>query len=103
MGHPFNVVVSTRNYGYRESGRDRKIPPFIYRHYPRLRVVLSHRIDAYNEQLQMMEDLERAGDIVVIRPQRPMEVGRIEKDTQKLERLYEEGFQLGEAFCDSLR
>lgn len=27
MGHPFNVVVSTRNYGYRESGRDRKIPP----------------------------------------------------------------------------
>ncbi|WP_337932623.1 patatin family protein [Hallella sp.] len=103
MGHPFNVVVSTRNYGYRESGRDRKIPPFIYRHYPRLRVALSHRIDAYNEQLQMMEDLERAGDIVVIRPQRPMEVGRIEKDTQKLERLYEEGFQLGEAFCDSLR
>lgn len=64
---------------------------------------MSHRIDAYNEQLQMMEDLERAGDIVVIRPQRPMEVGRIEKDTQKLERLYEEGFQLGEAFCDSLR
>lgn len=103
MGHPFNVVVSTRNYGYRESGRDRKIPPFIYRHYPRLRVALSHRIDAYNEQLQMMEYLERAGDIVVIRPQRPMEVGRIEKDTQKLERLYEEGFQLGEAFCDSLQ
>lgn len=103
MGHPFNVVVSTRNYGYRESGRDHKIPPFIYRHYPRLRVALSHRIDAYNEQLQMMEDLERAGDIVVIRPQRPMEVGRIEKDTQKLERLYEEGFQLGEAFCDSLQ
>lgn len=103
MGHPFNVVVSTRNYGYRESGRDRKIPPFIYRHYPRLRVALSHRIDAYNEQLQMMEDLERAGDIVVIRPQRPMEVARIEKDTQKLERLYEEGFQLGEAFCDSLQ
>ena len=25
--------------------------------------------------------------------------GRIEKDTVKLERLYEEGFTLGEAFC----
>jgi predicted patatin/cPLA2 family phospholipase len=98
-GHKFNVVVTTRNYGYRETGRDRKQPRFIYRNYPRLRVVLSHRIEAYNEQLQMVEDMERNGEIVVIRPKRPMEVHRIEKDIAKLERLYEEGFQLGEAFC----
>ena len=98
-GHKVNVVITTRNYGYREQGRDRKQPRFIYRNYPRLRVVLSHRIEAYNEQLQMVEDLERNGEIVVIRPKRPMEVHRIEKDIDKLERLYEEGFQLGEAFC----
>ncbi len=101
-GHAFNVVVTTRNYGYRESGHDRKTPRFIYRHYPRLRVALSHRIEAYNEQLQLVEDLERAGDIVVIRPQRPMEVSRMEKDTRKLERLYEEGFRLGEEFCGKM-
>lgn len=98
-GHAFNVVVTTRNYGYRETGRDRKQPRFIYRKYPRLRVALSHRIEAYNEQLQMVEDMEKNGDILVIRPQRPMEVRRIEKDTEKLERLYEEGFQQGEKFC----
>ena len=98
-GHKLNVVITTRNYGYREEGHDRKQPPFIYRNYPRLRVVLSHRIEAYNKQLQMVEDLERNGEIVVIRPKRPMEVHRIEKDIEKLERLYEEGFQLGEAFC----
>ena len=61
-----------------------------------LRVALSHRIEAYNEQLQMVEDLEREGKITVIRPQRPMEVQRMEKDIAKLERLYEEGFKLGE-------
>lgn len=99
MGHAFNVVITTRNYGYRETGHDRKTPRFIYRHYPRLRVALSHRIQAYNDQLQLVEDLERAGQIVVIRPQRPMEVSRMEKDTGKLERLYEEGFRLGEEFC----
>lgn len=98
-GHDFNVVVTTRNYGFRESGRDRKQPRFIYRNFPRLRVALSHRIEAYNEQLQMVEDLEREGKIAVIRPKRPMEVRRIEKDTAKLERLYEEGFELGEEFC----
>ena len=50
MGHPFNVVVCTRNKGYRETGRDDKIPRFIYRNYPRLRVALSRRKAAYNKQ-----------------------------------------------------
>lgn len=99
MGHKTNVVVTTRNYGYRKTGKDRKIPSFIYKNYPRLRVALSRRIETYNKQLQLVEDLERQGDIVCIRPQRPMEVERIEKDTKKLERLYEEGFSLGEEFC----
>lgn len=97
-GHEFNVVISTRNLGFRETGRDRKQPRFIYRNYPRLRVALSHRIEAYNHQLQMLEDMEQEGKIAVIRPQRPMEVRRIEKDMQKLERLYEEGFRIGEEF-----
>lgn len=98
QGHHTNVVVLTRNYGYRSTERDHKIPRFIYKNYPRLRVVLSHRCEAYNQQLDMVERMERAGQIVCIRPERPLEVGRIEKDTNKLERLYEEGFALGEKF-----
>lgn len=47
----------------------------------------------------MIEEMERAGQILCIRPERPMEVGRIEKDVDKLERLYEEGYVLGEKFC----
>jgi len=98
QGHHTNVVVLTRNYGYRSTEKDHKIPRFIYKNYPRLRVVLSHRCEAYNQQLDMVEQMERAGQIVCIRPERPLEVGRIEKDTDKLERLYEEGFALGEKF-----
>ncbi len=99
-GHATNVVVLTRNKGYRKKSPDRKIPPFIYRRYPRLRVVLSHRIEAYNKQLQLVEDLEARGEIICIRPQRPMDVDRIERNTQKLERLYEEGLEQGEKFCE---
>ena len=99
MGHPTNVLVLTRNRGYRDTGRDMKIPRFVYRNYPRLRVVLSHRLAAYNRQLELVERLEDEGRVVCIRPERPMEVGRMEKDTAKLERLYEEGFALGEKFC----
>lgn len=97
-GHEHNVVILTRNKGWRDTGKDRKLP-YLYKHYPRLRVALSHRHRSYNEQIQLIDDLEAAGKITCIRPIRPLEVGRIEKDTAKLERLYEEGFALGEAFC----
>lgn len=101
-GHPQNVVILTRNKGYRSKERDRKIPPFVYKKYPRLRVALSRRVAAYNEQLELVERLEELGKVVCIRPQRPMEVGRMEKDISRLERLYQEGFMLGNAFCETL-
>lgn len=100
MGHPTNVLVLTRNRGYRDTGKDMKIPGFIYRKYPRLRVVLSRRLAAYNAQLEYVERMEDEGRVICIRPERPMEVDRIEKDIAKLERLYEEGFALGERFCE---
>ena len=99
-GHKFNVLVLTRNRGYRNTGRDRKIPHFIYKKYPRLRVALSRRIAVYNQQLELVERMEDNGEVLVIRPQRPMDVDRIEKDPVKLEALYEEGFRLGEEFCN---
>ena len=101
MGHERNVLVLTRNRGYRNTSHDRKIPRFIYKKYPRLRVALSRRIAEYNRQLEMVEDMEDRGIVDVIRPQRPMDVGRMEKDEKKLEALYEEGFVLGEQFCQS--
>lgn len=100
MGHPTNMLVLTRNRGYRNTGKDMKIPRFIYRKYPRLRVALSHRLAAYNAQLEYVERMEDEGRVICIRPERPMEVDRIEKDIAKLERLYEEGFALGERFCE---
>ncbi len=100
MGHPTNVMVLTRNRGYRNTGKDMKIPRFIYRKYPRLRVALSRRLAAYNAQLEYVERMEDEGRVICIRPERPMEVDRIEKDIAKLERLYEEGFALGERFCE---
>lgn len=103
QGHPFNVVVMTRNKGFRSSEPDMKIPPIIYKEYPRLRVALSRRVEVYNEQLEMVERMERWGEILVIRPQRQMEVGRTCGDVAKLERLYEEGYHEGVKFCQAFR
>ena len=102
-GYENNVLILTRNRGYRKKGRDHKIPHFIYKNYPRLRVALSRRIEVYNEQLAYVEQLEDAGQVVCIRPERPLEVDRIEKDTNKLESLYEEGYALGDKFCKEMK
>lgn len=95
-GHRFNVVVQTRNYGYRENDKDRKIPGFIYKNFPRLRVLLSHRHAYYNRQLEMVERMEEEGNILVIRPEKPIVVTRLESDIRKLTELYEEGYYCAE-------
>ena len=97
QGYDKLVVVLTRNQGYRKKEKDMKIPAFIYKKYPRLRVVLSRRCRVYNEQLTLVERLEEEGRIVVIRPVNPMEVDRIETDIRKLTALYEEGYACARA------
>ena len=99
QGHATNVVVLTRNKGWRDTSPDLKQPRFVYHQYPRLRLALSRRHEVYNQQIELVDRLEAEGKIVCIRPIRPLEVGRMEIDVEKLERLYQEGFDLGEAFA----
>ena len=99
MGYSPNVVIMTRNRGFRSAEPDFKMPKLFYKDYPRLRVALSHHVEVYNEQLALIERMEDWGEIICIRPERPMEVDRICRDARKLEALYEEGFLLGERFC----
>ncbi len=91
-GYEKNVVVLTRNRGYRKDTKDVKIPSFIYRKYPGLREALSHRNALYNDQLELVERMEDEGRITVIRPLKPIAVDRIEKDIQKLTDFYNEGY-----------
>lgn len=93
LGYEKNVVVLTRNKGYRKKNQDLRIPHFIYKKYPRLRVVLSRRCACYNEQLELVERLEQEGKLIVIRPEKPVVVDRIEKNIKKLEDLYQEGYE----------
>ena len=96
LGYERNVVVLTRNRGYRKTGRDIRIPSFIYRRFPRLRVALSHRCECYNRQLELIEQLEDEGKILVVRPLEKLEVDRLEDNIGKLTALYEEGYACAE-------
>lgn len=96
-GYQRNVVVLTRNRGYRKETKDVKVPSFLYRKYPALRESLSKRSSLYNEQLEMVERLEDEGRITVIRPVKPIQVDRIERDIRKLTDFYNEGYTCASA------
>ena len=97
LGFDNNLVVLTRNKGYRKSERAIRLPRFVYKQYPQLRAALERRNALYNEQLALIERLEAEGTLTVLRPERPIEVGRIERDTRKLVALYDEGYAVAEA------
>jgi len=93
QGYDKCVVVLTRNKGYRKSTKRVPVPSFIYKKYPRLRVALRNRNKLYNEQLELVERLEEEGKIIVIRPEKPIVVGRMETSVKKLTDLYNQGYE----------
>lgn len=96
LGYDKAVVVLTRNRGYRKSDKGVMVPRFIYKEYPRLRVALRNRNILYNEQLELVERLEDEGKILVIRPEKPIVVDRMETSVRKLTDLYNEGYACAE-------
>ena len=98
QGYERIVVVLTRNKGYRKNEKQLPVPKFIYRKYPELRKTLASRNAQYNRTMEMIERLEDEGRMTVIRPVHPIEVDRMEKDTDKLRALYQEGYELAESF-----
>ena len=92
LGYDNCLVVLTRNKGYRKPAKPGMVPPLFYKKYPALREAIRQRNQLYNEQIGLVERLESEQRLVVIRPEKPIEVDRMERDTKKLLDLYNEGY-----------
>lgn len=96
QGYEKLVVVLTRNRGYRKKAGSMPLAQAVYRKYPALQKALSERNAIYNRTMDLIERLEDEGRITVIRPLKPVDVSRMEKDTDKLRALYQEGYDIAE-------
>ena len=96
QGYEKLVVVLTRNRGYRKKAGSMPLAKAVYRKYPALQKALSERNAIYNRTMDLIERLEDEGRITVIRPLKPVDVSRMEKDTDKLRALYQEGYDIAE-------
>ena len=73
-----------------------------YAKYPKIYELMANRHIAYNQMLDYLEQQEKNGQAFVIRPQRKSDVGRVEKDKEKLRLLYEEGYREAEQSYERL-
>ena len=94
-GFTNNFVVLTRNRGYRKKPSGKSIAAkLFYNRYPNLQKAIEARNDNYNRTLDFIEEMEEKGVIMVLRPEKPLEVDRMEKDINKLNALYMEGYEI---------
>lgn len=97
QGYEKLVIILTRNKGYRKKEDRMWAAKAFYRKYPNLQKALSLRNAVYNQTMDLIEKLESEGKAIVIRPVNPIEVGRMEKNTDKLAALYQEGYDLAQS------
>ncbi|WP_120198317.1 patatin-like phospholipase family protein [Lacrimispora algidixylanolytica] len=106
LGYEKIVVVLTREKGYRKPLLDKWTKKGYERYFgplPRLLKSLEEVPERYNRMQEEIDQLEAAGRIYVIRPDKHVTVQRTEQDKRKLEALYEDGRRLAEAQMDELK
>lgn len=91
MGFDKVIVVLTRHIDYKKKKSNQTFPKIYYRKYPNFAKAINNRYKKYNEELEKISELEKEGKIFVIRPSKLVKIKRIEKDSNKLQEMYDLG------------
>ncbi|MBQ2379683.1 MAG: patatin family protein [Akkermansia sp.] len=95
IGYDRNVVVLTQPPMYEKAENGLlSLVRWKYKKYPELVKAMEQRHLKYNDTLRYIEEREKSGEILVIRPDAPLPVGRVEKNPDKLQQAYEIGRQM---------
>lgn len=100
MGYEKIIVVLTKPLSYRKKKKPAFIAKMFYKKYPNLVNAINTRYIKYNETLDIIIDMENKKEIFVFRPSKDLKIKRIEKDTDKLQAMYDLGVK---DFQDNLK
>lgn len=102
-GNRKNVVIMTKEVGYRRkpSGQLGLIKAR-YVKYPKVYELMKNRHIEYNKTLDYLQAQVKNGNAFLIQPQHKSDVGRIEKNRDKLLALYQEGYDEAAARYEDL-
>lgn len=92
IGYDKLVVVLTKWDGYVKKPMSKPLTNVFYRRkYPKLADAIIYRHEMYNAQMEALRKLESEGKIFVIQPSKYLKMGRIEKDPENIQNMYNLG------------
>lgn len=92
LGFEKNIVILTQEAGYRKNPNPLlPIIKLVYKKYPKLIEAIENRHIIYNQQLEFLEEQEKLGNVIIIRPSEKPTASRTEKDKEKILETYNLG------------
>lgn len=104
IGYERNIVILTRQKGYTKGkGSSLLLTKLFLGKYPKLIESMKKRPRVYNETLDYIWQSETKGDTLVICPEEPLIIERIEHDPEKLCKVYEIGRETGMKYLETIK
>lgn len=98
------VVVLTRERSYRrEPEKLQRMIDLRYHKYPKYCETMRHRAETYNKSRETLFRLEREGKVLLFAPDNTKGFSRIERDTDKIRALWQDGYQKGKTRAGEVR
>ncbi|MGT2750673.1 patatin-like phospholipase family protein [Streptococcus orisasini] len=103
LGFDKLIVVLTRPINYRKKTSSGRIYKLLYRKYPNFVKVASRRPEHYNATVEHIINLEKDRELFALRPSRAVEIGRLEKNPEKFDEIYQLGLTDAEQRMPALK
>jgi len=95
LGYDKIIAVLTRPEGTYKEDKLGFLYKLVYRKYPNLVNSLLNMATDYEKVLVKIKDLENKGKIFVVRPPEVLKIGRLEKNRDKIQKVYDTGLNTG--------
>ena len=106
QGYEKIVTVLTRDKGYQKEpvpDKMKKVYNKVYKSYPYLVESIGNRPEKYNQIYQRIQKLEEEKKIFVLQPKTPIVVSKLERNPEKLKKLYKQGIEEAEEKLPALK
>lgn len=98
------VIVRTRDRSYRKKPEQgRALYRRTFRKTPAMIDCIDRRHTVYNHQVSCCDKLEKAGQAIILAPEKPVKISRFENDIAKLDFLYRDGWADVEHRLDDIK
>lgn len=95
LGYDKIIAVLTRPEGTYKEDKLGFLYKLVYRKYPNLVNSLLNMATDYEKVLAKIKNLENKGKIFVVRPPEVLKIGRLEKNRDKIQKVYDTGLNTG--------